>query len=61
MFRLLGMPTRIENGTIELEIPHVVCKKGDILRPEQCKLLKLWHKKWQRFQCKHVQYGMKKK
>ena len=39
--RALGMPTKMSNG-IQLEQNYVVCKKGDLLTPEQCRLLTIF-------------------
>ncbi len=40
-FRKLGLPTKLNNQMIELLADTFVCKKGEVLNVEQCKLLKL--------------------
>ena len=40
--RKLGLPTKLDNGKVYLEQDTVVCKKGQILTPEQCKILELF-------------------
>jgi len=40
-FRKLGLTTVLKRGVPSLEYEHVICKKGDILTPEQAQLLKL--------------------
>jgi len=42
MLRQLGLMTSLKKGIIYLEKAYTVCKKGDILTPEQAKLLKLF-------------------
>jgi hypothetical protein len=37
--RKLGLPTQLKNGVVELLQDTIICKKGDTLSPEQCKLL----------------------
>ncbi|KAG8995420.1 mRNA turnover and ribosome assembly protein [Tulasnella sp. JGI-2019a] len=39
--RKLGLSTRLMKGVPSLQVPQVVCKKGDVLSPEQAQLLKL--------------------
>ncbi|XP_020293426.1 mRNA turnover protein 4 homolog [Pseudomyrmex gracilis] len=39
--RKLGMPTSLEKGVITLTKPFTVCRKGDVLTPEQAQILKL--------------------
>lgn len=43
-FRKLGMSTSLLKGVPTLNNPHVVCKKGDTLNPNQVNLLKLFGK-----------------
>merc|ERR1711879_662418 len=43
--RTLGMPVKLDHGKIFCEKDHVVCRKGDVLTPEQCKLLKLFEQR----------------
>jgi mRNA turnover protein 4 len=40
-FRKLGLTTKLQRGIPSLEVPHVVCRKGDKLTPEQTQILKL--------------------
>jgi len=42
MLRQLGLMTSLKKGVIYLEKPYTICKKGDVLTPEQAKLLKLF-------------------
>jgi len=37
--RQLGLKTKLNKGVVELIEEHVVCKKGQVLSPEQCRLL----------------------
>lgn len=37
--RKLGMPTSLEKGVITLIKPFTVCRKGDVLTPEQAQIL----------------------
>lgn len=39
LFRKLGLPTRLDKGIVELMGDVAVCKVGDTLSPEQCKIL----------------------
>lgn len=39
--RSLGMPTKLEKGIVTLYKEYLVCKEGQILTPEQAKILKL--------------------
>ena len=41
--RQLGLPTALKKGVVHLlgEEPHKVCQEGDVLTPEQARLLKL--------------------
>mmetsp|Transcript_14958 Transcript_14958/g.47694 ORF Transcript_14958/g.47694 Transcript_14958/m.47694 type:complete len:241 (+) Transcript_14958:34-756(+) len=42
--RTLGLPVELKRGVVTLYAPHTICKKGDVLSPEQCRLLKhFWH------------------
>lgn len=41
VLRQLGLPTKLEKGKIVLLKDSVICKEGEILSPEQCRLLKL--------------------
>ena len=40
--RKLGLPTRLNASIVELLADTVVCKAGDVLTPEQCRLLQLF-------------------
>lgn len=40
--RKLGLPTSLKHGIIELNARVTVCKAGDELTPEQCKILELF-------------------
>lgn len=40
----LGLATSLKNGKVILNADTVVCKEGDVLTPEQCKLLELFGK-----------------
>ena len=40
----LGLATSLKNGKVILSTETVVCKEGDVLTPEQCKLLELFGK-----------------
>lgn len=37
--RRLGLPVDLKDAVITLFAPHVICRKGDTLTPEQCQLL----------------------
>jgi mRNA turnover protein 4 len=37
--RQLGLPTQLNKGTVELRQDFAVCKKGDVLTPEQAQIL----------------------
>jgi len=40
--RHLGLPTTLKRGVIHLLKEHTVCEKGQTLKPEQCRILKLF-------------------
>ncbi|KAK3741821.1 hypothetical protein RRG08_018521 [Elysia crispata] len=40
--RQLGLPTQLKKGVIHLLREHTVCEKGQVLNPEQCRILKLF-------------------
>eukprot|EP00697_Spironema_sp_BW2_P010310 gnl/Spiro4/25475_TR12706_c0_g3_i1.p2 gnl/Spiro4/25475_TR12706_c0_g3~~gnl/Spiro4/25475_TR12706_c0_g3_i1.p2 ORF type:complete len:225 (+),score=29.82 gnl/Spiro4/25475_TR12706_c0_g3_i1:60-734(+) len=40
MIRGLGLPTAVRDGKIVVVKEHVVCREGDVLTPDQCKILK---------------------
>lgn len=39
--RQLGLPTSLSKGIVTLVKDHTVCEEGNILTPEQCRILKL--------------------
>jgi hypothetical protein len=40
--RALGLPVELKNGVVFLTNEHTACSDGDVLTPEQCKVLKLF-------------------
>jgi len=40
--RQLGLPVLLKHGQLLVEKDYVVCKRGELLKPEQCQLLRLW-------------------
>ncbi len=36
----LGLPVELKSGVVHMRYEHVVCKKGETLTPDQCKILK---------------------
>eukprot|EP00698_Gefionella_okellyi_P004989 TRINITY_DN14595_c0_g1_i1.p1 TRINITY_DN14595_c0_g1~~TRINITY_DN14595_c0_g1_i1.p1 ORF type:complete len:241 (-),score=33.01 TRINITY_DN14595_c0_g1_i1:18-683(-) len=54
MLRQLGMPTALNTGVIQLLTDFDICHAGDILTPEQCRLLKLFGHKLAEFRVKPV-------
>jgi mRNA turnover protein 4 len=42
MLRGLGLKTLLKDGVIQLLVDTQLCKKGDVLTPEQCRLLELF-------------------
>lgn len=54
--RKLGLPTKLNQGRIELLNDVQVTKRGDILTPEQCKLLQIFGVKLAEFKVK-VRYA----
>ncbi|CAL8101127.1 unnamed protein product [Calicophoron daubneyi] len=40
--RQLGLPVKLVRGVVNLEKEFTVCKKQDVLTPEQCRILKLF-------------------
>ena len=49
MLRKLGLPTKLTQGRIELLNDVNICRKGDVLTPEQCKLLQIFGVKMAKF------------
>ncbi|CAG5136514.1 unnamed protein product, partial [Candidula unifasciata] len=47
--RQLGLPTKLKRGVIQLQRAHTVCEKGQVLNPEQCRILKLFGHKMSNF------------
>jgi len=43
--RQLGLPTRLQQGVIHLQGKYTICKGGELLSPEQAKLLKIFDEK----------------
>jgi hypothetical protein len=55
--RKLGLPTSLKNGVIELQAVVTVCREGDVLTPEQCKILQLFNQQIAQFKVKlHCMY-----
>ncbi|CAH8618356.1 unnamed protein product [Schistosoma bovis] len=42
VLRQLGMPVKLVKGVVHLEREYLVCRRGDVLSPEQCRILKLF-------------------
>lgn len=47
--RTLGLPTVLTHGVIHLVSDHTICKEGEVLNPEQTKLLKHFEIKMSHF------------
>ncbi|CAH8572224.1 unnamed protein product [Schistosoma turkestanicum] len=39
VLRQLGMPVKLVRGVVHLEKEYLVCNRGDVLSPEQCRIL----------------------
>lgn len=52
LLRSLGLMTTLKKGIIHLLKPFTICSKGDLLTPEQAKLLKLFQKPLAQFKIK---------
>ncbi|VDM95505.1 unnamed protein product [Thelazia callipaeda] len=50
--RKLGLPTKLDKGVVSLISHHTVCKEGDKLTSDQCRLLKFLNHKMSIFQVK---------
>lgn len=48
--RQLGLQTKLDKGNVVLIKDTVICKQGDVLTPEKCRLLKLFEEKTAVFQ-----------
>jgi mRNA turnover protein 4 len=58
--RQLGMPTQLKHGVVSLTTPFTICKKGDILTPEQGRLLKMFLIEMAHFKLQLQSYWSKK-
>lgn len=47
--RSLGLKTLLKNGVVQLLADTQVCRKGDVLTPEQCKLLEIFEQEMAEF------------
>jgi len=45
----LGLPTQLKNSVIHVLGDYVICKEGEALKPEQCKLLEYFGEKMAEF------------
>jgi mRNA turnover protein 4 len=55
--RRLGLPTELKTGVIHLRQTVSVCREGDVLTPEQCKILELFEETMAVFRIKvHAQW-----
>lgn len=52
LLRSLGLTTTLKKGVVHLLQPYTICSNGDILTPEQAKLLKLFQRPLAQFQIK---------
>ncbi|CAF4533883.1 unnamed protein product [Rotaria sp. Silwood2] len=52
LLRSLGLMTTLKKGIIHLLKPFTICSKGDVLTPEQAKLLKLFQRPLAQFKIK---------
>jgi len=48
-FRTLGVPTKLNNGQIEILGDYTVCREGEVLSPEQARILALLEDKMANF------------
>jgi len=47
--RKLGLPTQLKNGIIYVIKDYVICEEGQVLNPEQCKLLEFYGERMAEF------------
>ena len=47
--RKLGLPVLLKTGVVVVEVPHTVCREGEVLDTNQAKLLQLLGEKQARF------------
>lgn len=55
-FRKLGLPVDLKNGKVTLTENYNICKNGQILTPEQCRILKYFDHKLAPFALKVLCY-----
>jgi mRNA turnover protein 4 len=60
LLRSLGLMTTLKKGVIHLLKPFTICSKGDVLTPEQAKLLKLFQRPLAQFKIKVKAHWNKK-
>jgi len=60
LLRSLGLMTTLKKGIIHLLKPFTICSKGDVLTPEQAKLLKLFQRPLAQFKIKVKAHWNKK-
>ncbi|CAF0975310.1 unnamed protein product [Rotaria magnacalcarata] len=60
LLRSLGLMTTLKKGIIHLLQPYTICSKGDVLTPEQAKLLKLFQRPLAQFKIKVKAHWNKK-
>lgn len=60
LLRSLGLMTTLKKGIIHLLQPFTICSKGDVLTPEQAKLLKLFQRPLAQFKIKVKAHWNKK-
>ncbi len=60
LLRSLGLTTTLKKGIIHLLKPYTICSNGDVLTPEQAKLLKLFQRPLAQFKIKVKAHWNKK-